>query len=272
MALIEIRNEKLTVGIDTLGAELQYLNRFDGKEYLWNGNPEVWKYRAPILFPFCGDLNEGRYTFEGKEYKLPRHGFARDKEFAFVKDESLIDSEDRSGSKKAVFVLESDEETHKMYPFDFRLKVIYELEDFALAVKYEVENLSEGDMYFSIGSHEGYRIRGKIEHNSVYTDEIIPLLYDYFEGESDTITDIDPEYTSATLKMVAKDDYLTVSFGKVESFSIWTKRDAEFICLEPWHGIPEEKDADADITKKRGIQKLAAGESEVYIHTIEIHE
>ena len=268
MALIEIRNEKLTVGIDTLGAELQYLNRFDGKEYLWNGNPEVWKYRAPILFPFCGDLNGGKYTYEGKEFSLPRHGFARDMEFCYLEEERVCEE----GLNRAVFSLESNDETLRMYPFEFLLKVIYELKGPNLKIEYVVTNRSSSDMYFSIGSHEGFRIRGKIEYNSVYTDEIIPLLYDYFDGEPDTLTDIDPEYTSATLKMVAKDEFVTVDFGKVDSFSIWTKPGAEFVCLEPWHGIPEDDNAEADITRKKGIHKLSSGESEVFVHTIEIHE
>lgn len=56
MPVIEIKNEKLTVGIDTFGAELKYVNGCNGTKFMWPGEVGVWKSTAPILFPFCGFL------------------------------------------------------------------------------------------------------------------------------------------------------------------------------------------------------------------------
>ncbi|MBO5125371.1 MAG: hypothetical protein J6C11_09620 [Spirochaetaceae bacterium] len=55
-----------------------------GVEYIWNGNPSVWKFRAPILFPIVGRLKDGYFLWQGKEYHLPNHGFSRDLEHSVV--------------------------------------------------------------------------------------------------------------------------------------------------------------------------------------------
>ncbi|MBR2361543.1 MAG: hypothetical protein IKA80_02770 [Spirochaetaceae bacterium] len=53
-------------------------------EYIWNGNPSVWKFRAPILFPIVGRLKDCYFLWQGKEYHLPNHGFSRDLEHSVV--------------------------------------------------------------------------------------------------------------------------------------------------------------------------------------------
>ena len=111
-----IKNSELRVEISSLGAELRSVKR-QGVEYLWQGDPAVWADRAPVLFPICGSLKEGKYEYQGREYFLAQHGFASKSHF---KIEHL--SEDR-----AVFLLKSTEETRKSYPFDFELRVCYTL-------------------------------------------------------------------------------------------------------------------------------------------------
>lgn len=44
MAVIEIKNSKLTVGINTCGSELMYINSSRGTEFLWNGDEKMWSY------------------------------------------------------------------------------------------------------------------------------------------------------------------------------------------------------------------------------------
>ena len=67
---IRLENDRLKVTINTLGAEIMSVMDNAGREYMWQGDPDVWKYRAPILFPVCGDLNDSCYTYEGKKYSL----------------------------------------------------------------------------------------------------------------------------------------------------------------------------------------------------------
>ena len=74
---VQLKNDFLQVEIDTKGAELHSVKRIkDGKEYLWCGNPEVWRFHAPILFPITGRLKEGYMIWEEKKYTVPNHGFA----------------------------------------------------------------------------------------------------------------------------------------------------------------------------------------------------
>ena len=52
-----LRNEDLVVYVNNLGAELMSVKDAKNKtEYIWNGDPEYWGRRSPILFPFVGAL------------------------------------------------------------------------------------------------------------------------------------------------------------------------------------------------------------------------
>ena len=66
MPLIEIKSEKIVVGINTLGSELAYIKDCKEENYLWHGDEKVWPLRAPVLFPICGRLKEGKYLYKGK--------------------------------------------------------------------------------------------------------------------------------------------------------------------------------------------------------------
>ena len=71
-----IWNKKIELTVDTHGAEAVSLKK-DGKEYIWNGNPEFWNRHAPVLFPFVGKPKDKKYRYEGKKYPMGQHGFAR---------------------------------------------------------------------------------------------------------------------------------------------------------------------------------------------------
>src|SRR5690606_13639070 len=63
-----------------------------------------------------------------------------------------------SSAEKASFTLKSNEETLKSYPFDFMLRISYELKGNAVFVTYEVENTGNQTMYFSIGTHPAFNV------------------------------------------------------------------------------------------------------------------
>ena len=58
---ITIASEKLRAAIDPMGAQLFSFSDTNGNDLLWNGDPAVWKGRAPILFPIIGELANGQY-------------------------------------------------------------------------------------------------------------------------------------------------------------------------------------------------------------------
>ena len=81
--MIELKNEQLAIRVAEMGAELQSVKDSEGREYMWQAG-EQWSRRSPILFPIVCSVNNNTYVVDGKEYHLPRHGFARDTEFTVV--------------------------------------------------------------------------------------------------------------------------------------------------------------------------------------------
>src|SRR6476620_3803770 len=121
--MITLENDHLKVQIKTKGAELDSLYSKDTNlEYLWSGDAKFWNKKSPILFPIVGTLKENNYYYNNKPYKLTRHGFARDMEFAVT----------AQSETEATLTLNDDESTLKNFPFPFRLDVIYSLQSTSL--------------------------------------------------------------------------------------------------------------------------------------------
>jgi len=286
MAIIEIQNDKLAVGINTLGSELMYINSRSGTEFLWNGDECVWSYRAPVLFPICGGLKEDTYTFKNKTYMLEKHGFASQMEF-YGK---------RINNAKAEFILSSDENTLKEFPFPFTLTIVFEVIGNTLKVSNIVKNMSDEAMYFSIGAHEGYSCPEGIEEyeirfpdkhtlnsyvldGNLLTDNVIrmiedsdtlPLKYEYFAVDALVFKHI--AFNSATLVHKNSGRKVQVTFDGADYFLLWTKPGAKYICLEPWHGVQDIVGSSYDITKKEGIIQLPGMQSYTVVHTIACFE
>ena len=278
-----IENEFLRVSAEDDGAQLSSVElKENGKEFLWQGDPSVWYGRAPVLFPIIGQLLDGKYRYSGREYEMPKHGFARHSVFALKEQ-----SED-----SMTFSLASSDETRKCYPFEFELRTIFELCDDTLNVTYRVTNTGDDKMYFSIGAHEAYACEGGIEDYSVifeqkekldrvlvdgnlmtYNRQLIAentdklaLKNEYFDLDAIILDDI----KSRKVTVKGENKAIDVKFDDHDYLLIWTKPGAEYICIEPWCGIPDYVDSDNDITTKKGIICIDAKESCDRKHTITI--
>ncbi len=279
---IKISNGIITAVISTKGAELKSIIK-DGCEILWGGNPDVWAGQAPVLFPICGGLKDDKFIFNGAEYNLLKHGFARISEFAVEKVES----------DSVTFLLCSNEDTKKQFPFDFELRITYTLVDNKLDVVYSVKNTGSGDMYFSIGSHEAYACPGGIEEYSLVFDREeefrcneldgnllaystysvgegteLPLKYDFFSIDALVFLDIKSRGVKLVHRPTGKS--IGVDFEGFDYLLIWTMPNAyaNYVCIEPWCGIPDFADSDFDITKKPGIIRLEAKDEKILTHRI----
>src|SRR5690348_17278598 len=82
--LVTITNGAFTARINPLGAELWSLTDAQGREYMTDADPAFWTGHAPLLFPIVGALRDGTYRLDGREYALPKHGFARTSRFEVV--------------------------------------------------------------------------------------------------------------------------------------------------------------------------------------------
>lgn len=277
---IVISNEKIKCTISAMGAEIQSIIK-DGKELIWEGNPDVWSGRSPVLFPICGGLKDDKYIFEGKEYTLPKHGFARKSEFEV----------EEASDDKVTFLLKANEETKENYPFDFEFRIVYELAGDEIKVEYKVSNIGDNAMYYSVGSHEAYACPEGIEEYSVVFDEEetlkasilngnlleyntnligenireLPLKYEFFAIDALVFLDI----KSRKVRLMHKGEKVVdVEFDGADYLLLWTKPTGKYICIEPWCGVPDFEDSDYDITKKRGILSVNPGETDIKTHTL----
>ena len=146
--LIHINNENVSAAVETLGAELVSFKGDDGFEHIWQGDPKYWGGHAPVLFPIVGALRNNRTLIKGDWYEMGRHGFARRREFTVV--------EQREDA--VVMQLCSDEETKKVYPFDFRFTVSYILTGSSITTEFKVENTGDEPMPYSVGGHPGFNL------------------------------------------------------------------------------------------------------------------
>ena len=188
--------------------------------------------------------------------------------------------------------MKSNNETKKIYPFDFELRVIYSLNKNDLTVTYDIKNTTDGDMYFSIGAHEAYSCPNGISEWSVIFDKnedliatpvdgplltydenviskntrILPLKDEYFA--IDALVFLNLKSRKLTLKNDKTDYEIKLDFDGFPYLLIWTKPNAKYICLEPWCGIPDFVDSDYDICKKKGIIYLKKDESTLRTHRI----
>ena len=52
---------------------------------------------------------------------------------------------------------------------------------------------------------------------------------------------------------------LQFQFEGFPFYGIWAAKDADFVCLEPWHGIADSVNTDQQFSNKEGIIHLAPG-------------
>lgn len=288
----KLENEFLTIEINETGAELFSIrSKNTNVEYLWQGNPEFWKGRSTVLFPICGRLFGGKYTYNGIEYEMPIHGIA--KLFDFTAN--LISESEME------FVLVSSEESKKYYPFDFIFTVRYVLNAKTLKISFEVKNTGDDDMFFSYGGHPGFNVPfvdgTKFEDYFIeFTDtelskyvfsdtcfctgvtqkyslpkkklQLSHSLFDndalFFETETDKVK----------LKCKNSKTAIEVSYRDMTSLGIWhkPKTEAPFVCIEPWHGIPSDDGVVDNLEDKNQVIKLKANKKYSNFYTIKIIE
>ena len=290
--LYSLENDKLCVQVRSYGAELRSIKeREDETEYLWDGNPQWWKYSSPVLFPIVGKLQDGKYRVNGNEFELPGHGFGRISEYQLVeRRQDYIE-----------FALKWSEESLASYPWKFQLNVAYALKDKTVEVIWKVQNLDDKEMVYSIGAHTAFRcplVQGeefsdyylkfnqeedninmplnskgqflKAQGETHLQGQQLDLNYDMFAGDalaykglkSDVVT-ICSHKSDKKVSMEAKD---------FPFWGFWTPAQggAPFLCLEPWQGHADYEGYDGEFAEREGSLKLVSGETQKFHYTIRI--
>jgi galactose mutarotase-like enzyme len=276
----QINNDFLAVALAEKGAELQSLiNKNTGIEYMWDANPAFWSKTSPVLFPIVGGLLNNEYVYEGKTYSLGRHGFAR--ELVFTVTQQKEDS--------ITFTLTESAATLEKYPFRFSFSVKYTLGENKLFVSYLVKNTDDKILLFSVGGHPAFKVplaEGTefddyyLKFNQVENAGIWPLSpWGQIENYTNPLlesTDILPLtkalfYKDALVfKHLASDSIrilsgktqhgLNVTFPGFPYMGIWSFKDADFVCIEPWCGIADIVNTTGQLEDKEGINQLHPGE------------
>lgn len=265
--IFELENEFLKIAVDTHGAELSSIyNKKTGKELLWQGDSNFWGRKSPVLFPVVGKCKNLKTTYMGKEYCLGQHGFARDSEFTLIeKDNSYLS-----------FELTSDEQTLEKYPFRFSLICSFRLSGNSIVVGWTVKNTDNKDIYFSIGAHPAfYCEKGKsklimkngnnikyhlLNSDGLYTKPEYPITPSFVLEEK--LFDNDAlVIENSGVNEISIDGELTVKFD-APLFGIWSpaKKNAPFVCIEPWFGRCDAEDFCGDITEREWGNKCLTGE------------
>lgn len=291
--LYTLKNEHLTVTVNDMGAELWSITH-RGAEYVWQGDATYWTGHAYNLFPICGRLTGGKYTWAGKEYEMNLHGFARKSQYTMVAqtDNSLT------------FRLETSEKSLAAYPFDFCLDLTYTLEGKTLRTAFHVTNRGGEAMPFAVGAHPGFNLplggegcfedwrlefgckkddvrrfimsdtcyltrENSVPFEHMVDGKIIPLRHDLFDNDAFFLENVCRKVTLCSDK---SDRSVTMEYPDMTYLGVWhaPKTEAPYVCIEPWTSLPDYDCEPGDFATKRDMMFLPAGQSYTNVFAITV--
>ena len=262
---------ELEIETNAYGAELTSV-KYKGVERLHDAQT-FWNQHSPILFPIVGKLRYDVTLINGKEYAIPKHGFAMNMEFVKIGEHS--------------YKLFSNEETLKQFPFDFRLYVNYYTKKNELFFNYKVINKTpDKNMLFGIGGHPGFKCDYWQESYTVEFEEeendikIIPV--DISVGlMSDKLIDGNTVIKNKKILKIKKESFVNdaIVFTNMKSKSVFLKKNGEkilkfnfehfkylgiwsqegnapFVCFEPWYNTPDYVNSTIEFKDKKDIIEL----------------
>ena len=275
----KIENELLLIEIESFGAELQRMySKKDNHEYLWNGDPTIWKGRAPVLFPIVGALVQDMYLYKNQKYTMKKHGFARGTEFELVTQRETV---------LELFFSDS-EKTFEIFPFHFCLNVRFTLEGTKLTVSHTVTNTGREEMWCSLGAHPAFRcdlgdklvfekedtigafrlkggLLSKEKEPFMEQTDTWEIKADSFAKDAVILEDI-----PSKLVMLERQEGHNIRFDfNAPYLGIWAKPGASYVCLEPWFGVDDTHTHNGNFVQKKGIKRLEAGESLTLTYVVE---
>ena len=285
-----IKSNTLCVEINEVGSTLESFCDLNGNtELLWQGSEDSWTGKDVTIFPFVARLKDEYYTVNGVKYTMPLHGLCVDHKFE-------IDSISQSRVEHK-FVW--NDESLKHYPYKFDLRVIHEVVGDKYIKTMRVTNVGDETMYFMLGGHPAIALTSKGDCDTSdnyiqFSKQMCPKNY-YLNEVGHFIThygDIDgfdrlycdkalmKKYKTLILAdekfediQVVRGDGIKLAFDLncPPILAFWSHPDkGEYICVEPWWGIPDFVEPKREIKEKERINSLDAGETFEYSFAIEI--
>jgi len=282
-ALVAIGSGTLSAEINPLGAELTHLRDAAGRELMTNADPAYWTGHAPILFPIVGAVADDRYRLDGREYDMPKHGFARRSTFELV----------AAGEDRAEFRLGPSDATRADYPFDFALSVSFAIAGATLSIETTLANPGDRDLPASFGYHPAFAWplpygRPRAEHRMVFdaAEGAVAVLDGAGLIAGERASPIDGRTLHLTDDLFADDALIWtpvtsrgLTYGaegapqlriawEAPELGVWTKPGAAYVCVEPWWGHADPAGFTGDFRDKPGVMRLAPGERRTFAMSV----
>jgi len=216
------------------GKEILYLD-----EETFKNTDENVKGGIPILFPNAGPITES-----GGFPNLKQHGFARNSKWQTEKIEN--------GFRE---MLSSNEETKKMYPYDFQFYFTGEFkEDGSFILNQEIENMrNDKDLPLSFGLHPYFKVSNKDKKNIRFNFEggkkIEEQLEIWANGKAVSIDNPKLKNKDAVLEIeIPSLGKLTINPStEYKKIWVWSMPEKDFVCVEP---VMRDKDGLIDDPEK----------------------
>ncbi len=276
-------NDTIELNVSLKGAEIKSL-KYKNIELL-NDNENEWEYSSPYLFPSVGRSKDNETIFNNKIYKMPMHGLIRNLDFKFDGKSFILNSSDYK-------------ELKEFYPFDFQLKISYNLYKDQVKAKIEIQNLSNDVMPFNFGLHPAFKTRNLdcyeiiFEKPETFESPLIvgglldfsnptykfkdlknlKLNYDLFKVDTIILKNL----KSRWVKLINTNNFPNIKFHfpSFNNFAIWTNetKKTNFICLEPWIGHGDYIDTDKVFSNRPDIININPKEKTVLNYEIKMEE
>lgn len=276
--MIVIENEFLKISINQMGGSLTSI--FDkriNEELLYQKDERSWMGQDVVIFPVVGRLKKGSYVYDGNEYFMKNHGLIR-----YNKLDVIIHECD-----KVILGFKYNNDTLLVFPFKFYFEISYHLNNDSLEIEYRVVNLDNKVIYFNVGGHPGLKVNGLENSNGyVFNDVFLEFNKEYkvnkyilnkegcfishqeefilpksiniskelIEKEKTLIYDV---LAIDEVILKSKDKEFIFDISKARFLAVWTNPGfGDFLCIEPWWGLPDYDDCSRDISNKKYITKL----------------
>jgi galactose mutarotase-like enzyme len=195
---------------------------------------------------------------------------------------------EKQSNQEIVVLLAGNDETKKNYPFDFEFRIRYQISGDELSAEYIVSNTGKAILLFSVGGHPAFRLpltadtgfsdyhlkfeetenlpRWPISKDGLILPQPLPLLEDtnrlnlskslFYE---DALVFKYPASSEISLISAKTPHGLQFQMGEFPFLGIWSAKDADFVCIEPWCGIADSVNSNQQLEQKEGIEKLSPG-------------
>ena len=235
-----IKNSFLCVSVNSRGAELWDICTAGDAPVscLWDGQEAFWPRRAPVCFPWCGKVDGGWFSADGRRYEAGTHGFVRDMEHRLVEQ----------GADRLRFRLDWTGDRSR-WPWPFSFETGHVLEGRSLTTTCTVTNLSADGMPVQLGFHTGLRCpfspgRGIRDYcirfqaqESPEGGDCLALTEQLFENDSICLPGLKSEWIQ--LEELGTGRYLRIATKGYPYVLLWSLPGIPgWVCIEPWTGYP----------------------------------